>query len=465
MIESNLDVFILSLSLKDKKYAMELFNNTQAEYFSKRYRWLFNEIKHYFADPFIKEIPSWNMIKEHLVAQQITPEKIAKCSEIYNEVLTTTSDEKEFTWNLSKIKTRYNEELHSGLIKSLTEVFSTGIDPVQKLEKLNGLVKKTTVSVDAIFKRQTYKEGSLSQSVEERRNYYNQVEANPDLSKGLQTGFKTFDRNSGGLKSGELLVIVGNSGTGKSILMHNIGVNAYLGSNNPTKTNHTFEEDGKNVLYFSLEMPKPAIERRVDSCMAKVYYNELRDAKLCEQDKERYFNVLDFQLRYPKKFHIIDMPRGVTARDIELKYVELCETQFKPDLVIVDYMGIMSSNDPADSDWLSLGNISAQLHEFARVYDTIVVTGAQANRPKEGSKAEYSTNRVARSDMLVSNANIILQIAFRDNESTRTDMPIYTIKMRDGAQDPFFLCKDFGRMRVEDMVNTDFSEVEDESGI
>jgi replicative DNA helicase len=161
------------------------------------------------------------------------------------------------------------------------------------------------------------------------------------------------------------------------------------------------------------------------------------------------------------------MPKGATTREIELKYLEICETKFKPDLVIIDYIGIMSPNEPGDSDWLALGKIAADLHEFSRLYEIPTITGSQVNRPKEqaGGKIDYSTNRVARSDMITNNANIIVQIACRDDEYIRTDMPIYIVKMRDGEKGSFTLSKDFGRMKVVDMVDESFAtpiDVEDD---
>lgn len=252
--------------------------------------------------------------------------------------------------------------------------------------------------------------------------------------------------------------------TGKSIVMHNIGVNAYLNKNTPYSPKECITDSGKNILYFSLEMPKESIERRIDSCMGNLYYNQIRDGLLSPEDKERYRHVLKFQANYNKNFYIVDVPKGATTREIELKYIEICESKFKPDLILVDYLGIMNTNDNIrgdSSDWLSLGQISAELHEFARVYSVPVVTGSQVNRPKEMSKQEYSTNRIARSGMIPTNANVIIQIGCREDEYMRTDMPIYITKMRDGEKSSFTLNKDFARMRVFDISADSFSSEEE----
>jgi replicative DNA helicase len=118
----------------------------------------------------------------------------------------------------------------------------------------------------------------------------------------------------------------------------------------------------------------------------------------------------------------------------------------------------MKASVGQDSDWLSLGNITEELHEFARAYKIPVITASQVNRSKDINKPQYSTDRIARSDMIPQNANIILQIGYRgDDEYTKSDMPIVIIKMRDGEKGSFTLIKEFNKMRVVDMVDSTFS--------
>ena len=251
--------------------------------------------------------------------------------------------------------------------------------------------------------------------------------------------------------------------TGKSILLQNIAVNAYLGKNDPLAPAESWDDSGSNILYFSLEMPKDTMERRIDACTSGVYSNHIRDGFLSEDDEAKYFHGLDFQRKYLKEFHIVDMPRDVTSREIELKYLEVCDTGFKPDLIVIDYMGIMNPTDPVGIDWQDLGKISAELHEFARVYEITVLTASQVNRTKDGQE-RYDTNRISRSGVIPTNANIILQIANRPDEELRTDMIIYIIKMRDGEKKHFGLSRNFAKMKVIDIVDDSFVD-EDEDDI
>ena len=160
------------------------------------------------------------------------------------------------------------------------------------------------------------------------------------------------------------------------------------------------------------------------------------------------------------------MPSGVTPREIELKYIESCEEWgVKFDILVIDYLALLEPDfkGKASGDWLDLGMVSEAFHNLARVHKIPVVTATQLNRPKDPNKPQHSTDRIARSNMIPDNANIILQIACRgDDEHTRMDMPVYITKMRDGEKGSFTLTKDFARMKVIDMVDETFGDNDDD---
>lgn len=461
-MQNNLDTLILAYALKEKTFAMEISNSVSEQYLMPQHRWLYNAITSHFTNPKFREIPSKNIINE-FIEHNFEPEDHEKHKVLYDQAVSTEIDPKEFTWHFDKLKKRYNEQLQRKCIQEAIKVIKTADE--ESLDKVNQLMRQTVVNIDSIYRRESYEEGSLDESAKKRAEYYNLVEANPELAQGILTGFSEFDRITNGLHQGELMIIAGATGTGKSVVMHNIAVNAYLNGNDPTQPVELAVKKGFNVLYFSLEMPKSSMERRVDSCMGDLFYNQIRDGALDKEAKEKYFKVLKFQSKYEGKFHIVDMPKGATAREIELKYLEMCETKFKPDIVFVDYVGIMSPNDAGDSDWLALGKIAADMHEFARTYDIPVITGSQVNRLKDPTKQRYGTDRVARSDMVTNNANIIVQIGCRDDEDTRTDMPMYITKMRDGEKGSFVLSKYFPKMKVVDLIDETFVGDDDDLGI
>lgn len=462
----SLDRTILSYALHNKQHAMELSNTITHEYFHTDMQWLFKAIMDYFNNPKFKELPTLGVVEEYLKKNYSQESFINSGKELFKEISELDANPSEFKWNVEKLKVRYNDQVQRVCAANITKLIREGSESNENVDKINDIIKSTVVTIDSIHKTQAYKEGSLAQSAKIRVQKYREVEAHPEIAQGIFSGFSELDRITNGMHPGELLIVGGPTSSGKSVVMMNMAINAYMGKQNPMELPPAPDQciRGHNVLYFSLEMPLDNQERRIDACIAQVPYNDIRDGKLSKEDKEKYFKGLRFQDRYHKQFYIVDMPRGVTVREIELKYLEMREAYgISFDLVVVDYIGIMKSSKSHDSakqdaDWLELGHIAEELHEFARVYGIPVITATQVNRSKDPNKQQYSTDRVARSDMIPQNANIILQIGSRgDDEHTRLDMPVYITKMRDGEKGSFTLVKEFAKMRVVDMVDATFT--------
>ncbi|NNK85421.1 MAG: AAA family ATPase [Desulfobacterales bacterium] len=443
---------------------MELSTKVSYEYFHIDIQWLYKAIVEHFTNPKFKEIPTENVIKEYLDNNYSDTKFVAKGINLFKEIKALSVIEEEFTWHLDKLKKRYNDQVQRVCAQNMVELLKKAPDGDDRIEKINQIMKESITTIDSIHRKEAYSEGALSESARERAKEYKEIEANPDLARGVLTGFSELDRITNGMHPGELMIIGGSTGTGKSIMMHNMAVNSYLCGLDPLEELPSIEEmqDGKNILYFSLEMPKKSQERRISACMANIVANAVRDGRLDKDDKMKYFKVLKFQAQYQKQLHIVDMARGVSPREIELKYVEMCDKYGMTfDQVYVDYLGLMKPGFEmkSASDWLELGYVAEGLHEFARAYGIPVVTASQLNRPKDPNKPQNSTDRIARSAMIPDNANIILQIACRgDDEHTRLDMPIYITKMRDGEKGSFTLVKDFARMKVTDIVDETFGD-------
>lgn len=462
---TELDKTILAYMLKDKQFALELSNKTSEEYYTKDLRWLFNNTISHFNNPKFKEIPTLNVIEDYIRKGTEDKSLVAGRIKTFKEIkrLGETLDGSEFTWHLSKLRVRYVDHLQKKCITESRQLIKTeGLE--SRVEQVSDAMRKAVVEIDSVDRKEAYKEGTLAGSAEERLLRYKAVEENPELARGLHTGLTELDRITNGLHGGEMMLVGGRSSTGKSILMQNVAINAWLGGNSQFTLPIDSGIPGCHVLYYSIEMPKENQERRIDACLAGVQYKHIRDGLLNIEDREKYYRTLEFQKAFPYVFHIVDMPRGVTVREIELKHQEL-EKKYgiKFGLTAVDYLGIMKPVERQQSDWKEQGVIAEELHEYARTYDIPVISAVQLNRPKDANNEDKSTGRIARSDMIPANANIILQIAYRgDDEYTRLDMPVYITKMRDGEKGSFTLVKNFACMQVTDMVDETFGSYDEE---
>lgn len=347
----------------------------------------------------------------------------------------------ELKYDLDKMKQRYVEIQTN----DLREMASNNRVDLATLEDRLKLIRETVDPKVRIFEAQ-----DIDQYIETFNSEYLLKVQNPEYDRGILTGYGYLDYIMNGARSSELWIIGGETGFGKSVVLNNLGIQMWM----QTNTIYTEPKDfvkGYNVLYFSCEMPFLPCFRRTMAKVANVPIYGLRDATLSKTDTETVAKAGQFIKRYPNKFRIVDTPRGVSVGLIEQIYQEVC-LSFKPDVVIVDYLGLLTDPEAQGDDWLKLGHISAKLHEFARVYSVPVLTAVQLNRVPQGktTSENIGVHRFGRSSMIAHNANVCLQIESRANDHLRDDISIHIIKNRDGEKGSHTFLKKFANASIYD---------------
>lgn len=366
--------------------------------------------------------------------------------------------EGEVGYYVDKIKQRYNGYLIKRVIED-TELASEDVE----LSEINDSFRRVVSKVERLNKGSVFSEGKLCETVQERVDTYEYTKENPNKVAGALSGYREIDDYTFGIRNSEFMVIVGASSSGKSMLMLNMAINSWLGSNKPTEfVGQDFIGDGKNVVYVSLEMSKTQLEARVDANLAKIRHKALSRGYLSDEEEEFWQRSLDFQKTYDKNFYIIDMPRGSRTMDIEAR-LESVSAEFAIDLLCIDYLGIMKPNTDFGQDWLEVGHVAADVHELCRKKDLPVISAAQKKaRDKKAKKTSNDVEEIGRSKMIGDNSNIVLIIETRDEEHLREDMPVHIAKNRDGAKGVVYLEKEFEKSRInnypEDWIKDDGEE-------
>jgi len=444
-----LDKKIIAYAISEKRLSMSLQTAITPEYMHKDAQPFYKLFANCF-DKF-REPPTPRVMEEQ--GGDAWNEQMA---DIYTSAQEVEINSREFPSDLEKLKTRYNSQLLLMVGKTIYKENWDG-DNFRNLGEANLLLKRTVAGIDSIYGNQIFQEGSLSATAKDAWKTYETVRDNPEAGRGIHLGLREFDRITNGLQPGELMLIGGESSSGKSALAMQMAINAWLGSNrhniptSPDAMPEEFANDGVDVLFFTIEMPFKALRRRVDANVAGVPLYGVRDGTLTEDEVKRYQAALKFQSLYDKQFHIIDIPRGCTMSQIESKFIEVSH-EFNPQLIVVDYISLMNTEQEG-SDWLGLGKLSERLHEFCRAYQVSGISPVQLNRPektKEGAPIPPDQHRVGRSIMMPQNANIMLIIETRKDEELKLDMKIIIGKMREGERGAFMLHKRMDMMRIFD---------------
>ncbi len=144
---------------------------------------------------------------------------------------------------------------------------------------------------------------------------------------GLETHFSDLDGMTSGLQKSDLVIIAARPSMGKTAFALNIAENAAV-------------MDNKVVAVFSLEMSREALLLRLLCSNARVDSHKLRTGFLSRDD---YHKLVEALGRLADAPIFIDDTPGITVPEMRAKARRLQHTQGRLDLVIVDYLQLMSS--------------------------------------------------------------------------------------------------------------------------
>jgi len=444
---NSLDLVVLKSLITNKKHALDFANDNDAKIFSPE-TWNFaNAVIGYIK--IYKELPTLRVITEKLVKGK-NDKLIENIKTIWSELDKMQINDNEYKHDLEKIKTRFAEKQIINTKDNLSKLDIGSIDINKSVLDL----QKTIQTIKSLNQVKSYERKTLKDAVSNFRDEYNAKLENSNFDSGIKTGYSYLDYVTDGLRPGELLLIAGESGSGKSMLLMNMAIQMWLQKNNVDMEESQFGP-GCNVLYFSLEMPfKPCFNRalgRLSNNPTKL----IRSAGLNNEEAAKLKKVLKFFGKYPYQFEIVDVPRGATMESLEIIYEE-AKTLYDPQIVVIDYLGLMEYEGTDTEDWLKLGKISALCHEFARAHNVIVLSAVQLNRSKAKTEEDrIGMHRIGRSAMIMHNANIALQINKRENENKYPDMEYFVIKCRDGELGKGHVIKDFKSGSLLDINNQD----------
>lgn len=420
----NLESRILKTLLTNKKHALDFVNENDPKLFSGE-TWNFANLIFGYIRTY-KELPTLRVISEKLTKSN-NEALLKKVNDVWSHLDKIQIDDKEYKHDLENLKKRFAEKQLIEAGNLLKKLDSGNVDVNKTIAEL----QKTVQSVKSLSQTRTYERRTLKDDAALFRDEYNAKRENPNFDAGIKTGYSYLDYVTDGLRPGELLLIGGESGAGKSMLLMNMAIQIWLGENSIDMEDNFLP--GQNVMYFSLEMPFKPCRNRVLGRLSSNPTKLIRTAKLNHEEMAKLKKTLKFIGKYPNQFEIIDIPRGATMESLEMIFEESKAT-YDPKVVVIDYLGLMDYEGGKDmEDWLKLGKIAERIHEFARVHNVTVLSAVQLNRSK-GTKDEdkIGLHRIGRSALIMQNANIAVQIETRANEKNFPDMKYHIIKNRDG---------------------------------
>ena len=136
-------------------------------------------------------------------------------------------------------------------------------------------------------------------------------------------------------------------------------------------------EQGKNVLFITLELPKKVMYNRLMASLTRINFSKINSGTLDDTEKalmEDYHNKY-FGAERENYFKIVDEPLD----DIQLLNLIAVEAQLhKVDTVVIDYIQLVEMADSND-EWRGLSRLAKKLHKLTRTYGITILTASQVN--------------------------------------------------------------------------------------
>lgn len=238
--------------------------------------------------------------------------------------------------------------------------------------------------------------------------------ADRDNYRGISTGFSSLDRVITGLNKSDLILIAARPGMGKTSFALNIAENV------ATKSN-------KTVAVFSLEMSSEQLAQRLLSSQASIEGKSLRTGELTGDDWVRI--AMASQVLSKADIYLDDTP-GITIGEMKAKLRRLK----KVDLVIIDYLQLMSSGRRIENRVQEVSEITRNLKILAKEMNVPVITLSQLSRGPEsraGHKPMLSDLR--ESGSIEQDADIVM-LLYREDYYEREEAQEHNIVECDVAK-------------------------------
>jgi len=184
---------------------------------------------------------------------------------------------------------------------------------------------------------------------------------------GLSTGFRDLDEKTSGLQKTDLIIVAARPSMGKTALCLTLAQNAAI-------------LERAVVAVFSLEMSKEQLVMRMLSSEAKVDAHRFRTGYLTRDEWGRLAEAIG-TLSEAKIF--IDDTPGISVLEMRAKTRRLFTEQKKLDLVVVDYLQLMSGSKRSESRQQEVSQISRELKALAKELQVPVVALSQLSRAPE----------------------------------------------------------------------------------
>ncbi len=250
-----------------------------------------------------------------------------------------------------------------------------------------------------------------------------------DALVGIPSGFTKLDRLTSGWQKAELTIVAARPSMGKTAFALTMARNMAI-------------DHGKKVAIFSCEMSSIQLVNRLIIAETDIAGDKIKNGRLTEEEWKQLDSRIKKLVQAPV---FIDDTPAITITELRAKCRRLM-AQHKLDLVIIDYLQLMTGPANSGSREQEVSNISRSLKSIAKELNVPVIALSQLNRSAElrGGLKKPQLSDLRESGAIEQDADMVVFIhrqdkfgitAFEDGTSTKGIAEIILAKNRNGPVD------------------------------
>lgn len=243
-----------------------------------------------------------------------------------------------------------------------------------------------------------------------------EMSVNQGQLTGVTTGLIDLDRQLSGLQNSDLILLAARPAMGKTSLALNIAYKASV---------------KHQVAVFSLEMSKMQLTQRLLSALSNINLSELVSGKITE-----WTNLGQAaQLLAETNMHVDDTS-SISLNELRSKCRKL-KARSDLDLVIIDYLQLMTTNSRSENRQQEISTISRGLKGLAKELNCPILALSQLSRaPDQRPNHRPVMSDLRESGAIEQDADVVLMLYRDDYYDPETDKPniaeIIVAKHRNG---------------------------------
>jgi replicative DNA helicase len=235
---------------------------------------------------------------------------------------------------------------------------------------------------------------------------------------GETTGFEALDRRTTGFNAGDLIIIAARPAMGKTALVLNMALKNV--------------EQGKGVIFFSLEMPAEQLMLRMLAAKTSIPLQNLRKGDLDDQQWSNLSGAFD-DLNTKKLF--VDDGGSININQLRARVRKLAQNESNNiKLVIIDYLQLMQGTGNKDRHQ-EVSDISRGLKMLAREMKIPIIALSQLNRGLENRPDKRPMLSDLRESGAIEQDADIIMFVYRDDVYKERDEARKEKEAKDKGED------------------------------